>query len=35
MMIFKKFKKKTPRKISDILKTKDFTEKFINDFYLY
>jgi len=35
MMIFKKFKKKPPLKISDILKTKDFTEKFINDFYLY
>jgi len=34
MIIFKNFKKKIPKKVSDIIKTKDFTEKFINDFYL-
>jgi len=34
MIIFKNFKKKIPKKVSDIIKTKDFTEKFINNFYL-
>ena len=34
MIIFKNFKKRIPKKVSDIIKTKDFTEKFINNFYL-